>query len=71
VTTKTRTSRTHTHRGYSIQRGAYYGTSDDRADRWYIDNQTTTVVDRRGPGYATLAEARVAVDDDLLLRGAW
>lgn len=66
----TQTSRTHTYRGYSIQRGAHHGTSDDRADRWYIDDQATTVVARRGPGYATLAEARAAVDDGLLLREA-
>lgn len=67
----TQTSRTHTYKGWSIQRGAYKGTSDDRADRWYIDDRTNTTVDRRGPGYATLTEATAAIDDYLLLSGTW
>ena len=79
------TSKIHTHKGWTITRGTRRRGHSDRADRWYIDDGTTTVlscghttwamtsasVDRRGPGYANLAEARRAVDHDLLLRGAW
>lgn len=39
--------------GYDIVRGAYYGTTDDRADRWYLQDRSD-VVDRRGPGYERL-----------------
>ena len=65
------TSKIHTHKGWTITRGTRRRGHSDRADRWYIDDGTTTTVDRRGPGYANLAEARRAVDPDLLLRGAW
>lgn len=43
--------------GYTIERGAYHGTSDDRADRWYPVQIDGTVVDRRGEGYATKRDA--------------
>lgn len=43
--------------GYRLTRGAYHGTVDDRADRWYWDDTHSTVVDRRGAGFATKAEA--------------
>lgn len=43
--------------GYRVVRGAYQGTSDDRADRWYVEREDATVVDRRGPGHATVGEA--------------
>lgn len=36
-------------------RGAYSGTSDDRIDRWYINDTQSTVLDRRGAGYRTKA----------------
>lgn len=45
-----------------IERGAYYGTTDDRADRWYIVDRDAEAVDRRGPGHATRREAREARD---------
>jgi hypothetical protein len=43
--------------GYELVRGSYYGTTDDRADRWYIDLDFVTTVDRRGSGYRTKREA--------------
>lgn len=46
-----------------VERGAYYGTTDDRADRWYIDwTPDSPMIDRRGPGYATVQEAIDAID---------
>lgn len=49
-------------RRFRPTRGAYHGTHDDRIDRWYIDDSESTVVDRRGPGYRTKAEAQAACD---------
>lgn len=43
---------------YRITRGDYYGTTDNRADRWYID-AIDGPVDRPGKGYRT---ARLAKD---------
>lgn len=42
---------------YSVTRGAYTGTVDDRIDRWYIHDHNSTTIDRRGPGYFTKREA--------------
>jgi len=47
---------------YTVGRGAYYGTPEDRADRWYVEDGESREVDRRGPGYRTRAEARRALD---------
>ena len=43
-------------KGYEIVKGAFTGTNDDRADRWYIQ-KINGPVDRRGPGVATKKEA--------------
>lgn len=43
--------------GYSFERGSFYGTCDDRADRWYIDHADDSLRDRRGPGHRTRADA--------------
>lgn len=43
--------------GYTLLRGGYVGTSDNRADRWYIDRNDTDCLDRRGPGYRTVGDA--------------
>ena len=43
--------------GYSLARGGFCGTCNDRIDRWYIDNDSDTTLDRRGPGHRTRAEA--------------
>lgn len=43
--------------GYSLSRGGFFGTCNDRADRWYIDDDSDTTLDRRGAGYCTRAEA--------------
>lgn len=55
-------------RGYQIVRGAYHGTSDDRADRWYIQSLTSATVDRRGKGFAGKDEALARLADDLALQ---
>lgn len=46
--------------GWTIRRGGYLGTTDNRADRWYIDREESDAWDRRGPGYATI---QAAVDE--------
>jgi hypothetical protein len=48
--------------GYTVSRGgmvnSYRGVlPDDNAARWYLDLIDSDVADRRGPGYATRAEA--------------
>lgn len=49
-------------RKMGISKGAYVGTTDDRYDRWYIEDLESSVVDRRGSGYATLADVSDALD---------
>lgn len=49
---------------YAVERGSYLGTSDDRIDRWYIRDRESAVVDRRGPGYATQADAWAGIAQD-------
>ena len=53
----------HIYKGYEITHGGYHGTTDDRADRWYIDDPDSTTIDRRGPGYRTIAEAKAQIDE--------
>ena len=45
---------------YRITRGDYYGTTDNRADRWYIDS-IDGPVDRHGKGYRSRALAQDAL----------
>lgn len=41
-------------KGFDVIRGAYTGTTDDRADRWYvIETAPGAAIDKRGPGFAT------------------
>jgi hypothetical protein len=47
---------------YYPVRGAYVDTTDDRMDRWYIEDRESTVVDRRGPGWATRRECEEEID---------
>lgn len=54
---------THNYRGFRIARGSYQGTTDDRLDRWYADPVDADTLDRRGPGHATLADAKAAIDE--------
>jgi hypothetical protein len=42
--------------GYTIGRGAYHGTCDDRIDRWYHWS-ISGPIDKRGVGFRTRAEA--------------
>ena len=42
---------------FRVTRGAYQGTTDDRADRWYVEDTRSRTVDRRGEGYRTRKEA--------------
>lgn len=39
--------------GYTIRRGSYSGTSDNRIDRWYVERLDASMVDRRGNGFAS------------------
>jgi len=39
--------------GFRLVRGAYAGTTDNRIDRWYLDDAASSVVDRRGAGFRT------------------
>lgn len=55
-------SKTHAYRGFEINRGAYVDASDDRIDRWYVEDPDSTTVDRTGPGYATIADAKEGID---------
>ena len=51
-------------RGWTIERGAYYGTTDNRADRWYAYKwDTYHAIDRRGPGFPTRKAAIAAVEE--------
>lgn len=50
--------------GLRLERGAYTGTTDDRADRWYVASATGPV-NRLGPGYRTRAEAVESLLDRL------
>jgi len=43
---------------FTVTRGAYTGTNDNRLDRWYVEDSQGDVVDRRGPGYATKKQAQ-------------
>lgn len=43
--------------GFVLVRGAYAGTTDNRLDRWYWDDQASSVVDRRGGGFRSKREA--------------
>lgn len=50
--------------GYTVVRGSFVGTTDDRIDRWYLEHPDDHPwVDRRGPGYNTLRDAYAAVND--------
>ena len=55
--------------GYSVVQGEYHGTTDDRADRWYLQNDREHSVDRRGKGFATKQEALDSLEESLALRG--
>ncbi len=59
---------THTYKGYTITRGAYQGTTDDRMDRWYVQSADDEAIDRRGAGHATLADAKAAIDEMARMR---
>ena len=48
--------------GWTIERGSYLDTVDDRCDRWYAYKRVTFgAVDHRGPGYRTRREALAEV----------
>lgn len=63
------TTTTYTYHGWTIDRGCYQDTPDDRLDRWYIHAPESNLLDHRGPGYYSLTEARDAIDDER--RAAW
>ena len=49
------------YKGFILSRGGYIGTTDDRADRWYITVADADAWDRRGSGYRSQREAREAI----------
>jgi len=58
-------TKTHTYRGFTIARGSFSGTSDDRAAGWYADVIDADFNDRRGPGFCVLADAKAWIDEVL------
>jgi len=49
--------------GWTIERGAYCDTVDDRVDRWYAYKLSTYhAIDRRGSGFRTRRQALEAVE---------
>lgn len=57
--------------GWTVERGAFSGTTDDRADRWYVYRLSTYhAVDRRGVGYRTRREALAALEEHLAIAAA-
>ena len=44
--------------GYTVTRGDYHGTADNRADRWYIERADAKTGRRVGIGFATLKDVR-------------
>ena len=59
-------SRVHHYRGYTISRGDYLDTPDNRLDRWYVEPEASVEVCRFGSGYQTIAAAEAAIDGDEL-----
>ena len=49
--------------GYRVERGDYIGTTDDRSDGWYLYRPDRDIIDRRGPGHHTLADAADAAEE--------
>jgi len=43
-------------------RGDYVGTTDNRADRWYIDDRESNTIDRRGAGFTTRKKCQEEID---------
>lgn len=64
---KTLTLKEAKEKGYRIIRGSYTGTTDDRADRWYIDNLNSNIIDKRGPGFRTRQDALEALSERIAL----
>ena len=52
-------------KGFTIARGAYHGTTDDRADRWYIVQDGKPI--RKWIGYRTRQAALDALEIKLTL----
>lgn len=50
--------------GFSVERGSFADTPEDRVDRWYLTRPGSQAPDRRrGKGYRTLAEAAAAAEE--------
>jgi hypothetical protein len=58
------------YRNYTLSRGSYTDTADDRSDGWYVDHIDNDSWNRRGAGYGTQQEAQSAIDDYLAADGA-
>jgi hypothetical protein len=59
------------HGDYHISQGSYIGTTDDRIEGWYVDPVNADTLDRRGPGFDTLAEAVQSINVYLQAVGPW
>jgi len=53
--------------GFSVMRGGYHGTTDDRIDRWYVEHPATDCVDHRGSGFKTLRDAYHATAEVVMM----
>jgi len=56
--------------GWTVGRGAYTGTTDDRADRWYIRREDGGPIDRRGRGWPTRQAALDAIAEHVAMTEA-
>lgn len=56
--------------GYAVDLGAYSGTTDDRADRWYLRLEDGGPIDRRGRGWATRQAALDAIAERVAMAEA-
>lgn len=57
--------------GYGIDEGSYYGTNDDVAGTYYIDNRSSSMIDRRGRGYPTKRAAYEAMLEHIATMKYW
>jgi hypothetical protein len=49
-------------RRFTVTRGSYQGTSDDRLDGWYVEDRESRSVDRTGGGFRTRRDAQYFAD---------
>ncbi len=57
--------------GWTVGRGAYTGTTDDHADRWYIRWEDGGPIDRRGHGWPTRQAALEPIAERVAMAEAY